>query len=172
MKTAKITYSRPPTICKILTNYKTISQDKNKNMINNGGCSHACGRCALCGNFKIFESMVTTTDHIKTKNGKLFKLKQQLDCRDYGIYAAQCTTCQEIYVGQTVTTFSKRWTAHRSTWKKIVNKNLAKIDLITDETALYHHYQIYIYKMETYVCLSVCLFVCLFVRAQLKVWCQ
>ena len=26
--------------------------------------------------------------------------------------------------------------------EKIVNKNLAKIDLITDETALYHHYQI------------------------------
>ena len=105
-KSARITFSRPPTLSKILTNYKTISQNQTKTK--NIGCSKGCGKCALCGNFKGFETMVTTTDKIKTKDGRIFKLKQELDCKDFGIYVAQCTTCQETYVGQTVTSFSKR----------------------------------------------------------------
>ena len=157
MKNAKITYARPPTLSGILTNYKAISQDKTKS--NTNGSSKRCGRCGLCGHIKGFENMVMDTEHIKTKDGKIFKLKQQLNCKNYGIYVAQCTTCQETYTGQTVTPFSKRWTAHRRTWKKIANKtnntnkannkndgnnnNNNKEKKKNDEQALYQHYENY-----------------------------
>ena len=54
---------------------------------------------------------------------------------------AQCSTCQETYVGQTVTSFSKRWTSHRFTWKKMADGTLIKKDKTNDEQALYQHYQ-------------------------------
>ena len=34
--------------------------------------------------------MVPTVNHIKTAQGKLFFLKQNLTCSNYGIYAACC----------------------------------------------------------------------------------
>ena len=52
--------------------------------------------------------MVPTVNHIKTAQGKLFFLKQNLACSNYEIYAAQCKICQKIYVGQTINHFSTR----------------------------------------------------------------
>jgi ribosomal protein S2 len=142
VKTAKITYARPSTLSGILTNYKKIAQD-NKGKSNKEGYSKGCGRCGLCGNIKGFENMIKNTDHIKTKEGKIFKLKQELNCKDYGIYVAQCHICEETYTGQTVTSFSKRWTSHRFTWNKIINNKLRKTEKYkeNDEQALYQHYQ-------------------------------
>ena len=41
-----------------------------------------------------------------------------LTCKDWGIYVAICQICEAVYVGQTSTSFSKRWNSHRATWRK------------------------------------------------------
>ena len=56
--------------------------------------------------------MVPTLNHIKTAQGKLFVLKQNLTCSNYGIYAAQCKICQKIYIGQTINHSPTRWSGH------------------------------------------------------------
>ena len=153
VKTAKITYARPSTLSGILTNYKTISQNK-ESRLNKKGYSKGCGRCGLCGSIKGFENMIENTDHIRTKEGKIFKLKQELCCKDYGIYVAQCHICEDTYTGQTVTSFSERWTSHRYTWNKIINnqynnklsknnkkKKKKRKYKENDEQALHQHYQ-------------------------------
>ena len=71
-----------------------------------------CGRCALCGNHGSRNSMVPLMKHIRTPNGER-RLKQKLNCKDYGIYAAGCKNFDNYYVGQTMTSFSQRWTKHR-----------------------------------------------------------
>ena len=43
------------------------------------------------------------------------------------------------YVGQTKTSFTKRWTQHRSKWNKLLEGNV-KENNINDEQALYRHY--------------------------------
>ena len=99
--------------------------------------------------------MIIKTNELKTKEGRTFKLKQRLTCKDYGIYVAQCKVCNETYVGQTATSFSTRWNGHRSTWKrlklscnkekknKIVKDNCNEKETkpISDEQALFEHYQ-------------------------------
>ena len=69
--------------------------------------------------------MAPSVNHIKTAQGKLFFLKQNLTCSNYGIYAAQCQICQKIYVGQTINHFSTRWSGHRAFWNNN-NANLIK----------------------------------------------
>ena len=49
-------------------------------------------------------------------------MKQNITCSNYGIYAAQCKICQNVYVGQTINHFSTRWSRHRVFW----NNNSAK----------------------------------------------
>ena len=89
--------------------------------------------------------MVKETNEISTKYGKTIKLKQYLNCQDFGIYSAQCVNCKAIYVGQTSTTFAKRWNTHRKTWKDMITcgkYNYAKKqDNFDDNNALFDHYQ-------------------------------
>ena len=63
--------------------------------------------------------------------GQIYKLRQKLNCRDSGIYAATCTKCNEQYVGQTCTSFTKRWDEHRSKWRKKIIQDGDKAALLT-----------------------------------------
>ena len=56
--------------------------------------------------------MVQNTNFIKSKNGKIIQLKQNLNCTNFGIYAASCNICSEIYIGQTINRFSVRWNSN------------------------------------------------------------
>nr|CAB3263342.1 uncharacterized protein LOC108950821 [Phallusia mammillata] len=82
-----------------------------------GGYSRPCGKCALCGGRKGFKAMVASASCITTPSNHSIPLRQQLTCKNYGIYVATCTTCKEQYVGQTKNHFSTRWNSHRSTWR-------------------------------------------------------
>ena len=110
---AMITYQKPSTLQTILTNYKQISL----NLSGNIGQSGPCSKCALCGNFANHKNMVVTTSSFSNKAGRLFHLKQRLDCTNFGIYAARCRICAEFYVGQTKNRFSVRWSGHRTSWR-------------------------------------------------------
>ena len=101
--------------------------------------------CALCGNYKNYKNMVLEINEIKNKKGKSFKLKNQLDCKNYGIYGAKCLQCHEYYIGQTKNKFSIRWNAHRSSWKEFYKNNMNDSEKIkeedhTDARALFGHY--------------------------------
>ena len=80
------------------------------------------------------DGMIKKTNYIKLKTGKIIKLKNNLNCKNFGIYAAQCNECGEYYVGQTITSFSKRWSSHRHNWKNMVTNE------INDRAALKLHY--------------------------------
>ena len=60
--------------------------------------------------------MVQNINFIKSKNGKIIQLKQNPNCTNFGIYAACCNICSEIYIGQTINRFSLRWNTHRHIW--------------------------------------------------------
>ena len=78
--------------------------------------------------------MVKSCKIITTTKGKQIKLWQNLNCKNYGIYVAQCEICQKQYVGQTKNTFSTRWNTHRAVWKKFdLSDN-------NDKSALLRHY--------------------------------
>ena len=67
-------------------------------------------------------------------------------CKDFGVYVAQCTKCQETYVGQTDTSFSTRWNAHRAKWKKLStnrnsNSNQEQKNDLNEDQALFEHYK-------------------------------
>ena len=137
---AMLTYRRPTTLAGILTNYKGIAHEV-KTI--GESCSQACGRCALCGNWGNHKNMVYETKELVTKEKEIIHLKQQIKCYNYGIYAAQCQVCKEIYVGQTINPFSTRWNKHRSIWKEeILEKTSNKIEewKTTDDHALTNHY--------------------------------
>ena len=134
----QIAYARPPTIGSLLINYRKITQATKE--IKKGE-SKQCKKCGLCGNYGNLKNMVWETKKIKTKNEKI-TLKQNLNCKDNGIYGAKCKICDDFYVGQTVTKFSTRWNGHRKAWDNM-SKNNKKIQTKTnesDEQALYLHY--------------------------------
>ena len=128
-KILRLTYKRPKTLRDLLRNNNQCEEK-----INHEKGTFECGKCSLCGNFgKNKISMVT-----KGSNFKEIKLKQNLNCKDYGIYCATCIQCAENYIGQTVTSFSKRWNAHRTTWKNNIKNNRFEIK---DQFALIIHYK-------------------------------
>ena len=129
---ATVVYKRPPTLASILTNYKKVAHSTTENT--GQGRSQPCKKCALCGHFNHYKSMVHQTSTITAANGKIFALKQTLDCSNYGIYVATCRLCNQQYVGQTINKFSKRWCHHRFIW------NQFKCDNIDDKAALLHYY--------------------------------
>ena len=138
---ATVTFCRPPTLANHLLNYKEVCRPDNKKQ--KGGRSKGCGRCGLCGNWGELQNMTKETNTIKRKDGKEFSLKQDLNCKNYGIYVAECKKCQEHYVGQTKQTFSRRWNLHRHNWNKMLNANKdnrEKKEEETDEQALFLHY--------------------------------
>ena len=117
-----ITYKRPKTLQGWLANYKFLGKTKNNNKY--GGQSKRCGKCSLCGGIRNFKNMVKETNKINNKYNTIIRLKQDLNCKNYGIYQAQCRNCQMSYVGQTKTSFTKRWTQHRSKWNKLLEGNV------------------------------------------------
>ena len=109
-----VTYKRPATLARYLTNYKSLAHSRTPT--GQMGYSKPCGHCALCGCFGNYRKpMVSFTNILQTPH-RTFKLKQTLTCSDFGIYVATCVACKEQYVGQTVTKFSTRLTAHRNSW--------------------------------------------------------
>ena len=126
---AMVAYKRPQTLSTLLTNYKIIAHKVNVER----GISQPCGNCMLCDRGGK-DGMTIKTDHIKLKTGNIIKLKKHLNCKNFGIYAAQCNECEEYYVGQTITSFSKRWCSHRHNWKNMVTNE------INDKAALKLHY--------------------------------
>ena len=81
--------------------------------------------------------MVLDKDFVTIQYKKI-KLKSNLNSKSSGIYVALCTSCKSNYVGQTKTSFSIRWSAHRTNWKKLKTK--FNINDLSDESALYRHY--------------------------------
>ena len=129
---ATVLYKRLPTLASMLTNYKKVAHSTTGNT--GQGRSQPCKKCGLCGPFNRYKSMVHQTSTITAANGKIFSLKQTLDCSNYGIYVATCGLCHKQYVGQTINKFSKRWCHHRFIW------NQFKYDNIDDKATLFHHY--------------------------------
>ena len=93
---AMVTFRRPPTLGNLLTNYKNIAMDRNKNY-NNIAKSSGCGRCGLCGNFGSLLNMVKNTNIITTSKGTTIKLKQHLTCRSYGIFCSMPNLQRNIH---------------------------------------------------------------------------
>ena len=128
---AMVTYKRPTTLGGLLTSYRSLAHDVPKDK--NG--SSPCGHCKLCGHYG-GKNMVKTSSEILGPSGTSHNIQKKLTCKDYGIYVASCTKCQAQYVGQTVTSFSKRWNAHRLAW----HNNVTKED---DRAALKIHHKKY-----------------------------
>ena len=140
---ATITYCKPSTLGNALKNYKQISRNDKTNT--NYG-TKKCKRCGLCGHHGNLKNMVLETDHI-IHNGKKIHLKQNLNCKSYGIYAARCKKCSDFYVGQTKNYFSQRWNTHRCNWKKMIKGNYWEKTELSDKNerkkdtqALFLHY--------------------------------
>ena len=128
-----ITYKRPKTIGRILTNYKHHASSKTREPVTDE--SGPCGHCALCGCYgKHDKSMVPRVSQTMSKT-ETFPLNQNLTCRNYGIYVVTFVLCHEQYVAQTKNKFSKRWSADRSNW----NRPNCSND-INKEVALSRHY--------------------------------
>ena len=62
--------------------------------------------------------MVDENNYIKTDENRIIDEKFKLNCKSRGEYFAQCSKCNEIYVGQ-INCFNVRWNAHRHNSKKI-----------------------------------------------------
>ena len=84
--------------------------------------------------FNHYRSMINQTSTITAANGKIFELKQTLDCSNYGIYVAICRLYHKQYIGQTINKFSKRWCHHRFIWNQFKYVN------IDDKAAFLHNY--------------------------------
>ena len=86
--------------------------------------------------------MVWNTNILKTKKGKIKLNNKNLTCKNSGIYAGQCIQCDEVYVGQTKTSFHSRWNGHRFKWNQL---QLTGLDSKNkgDDQALYAHYRKY-----------------------------
>ena len=105
-----LAYKRPQKLGNFVTCYTKLLFDPLEGK--DGGISKPFGKCALCGNHGLHNSVVPLMKHIHTTNG-VRPLTQKLNCKDCGIYAACCKNCDNYYVGQTMTSFSQRWTKHR-----------------------------------------------------------
>ena len=100
----------------------------------------ACGKCSLCGSWGNYRvNMVYSESTITNKStNKTYNINNNLNCRNFGIYAAICTHCPATYVGQTITSFKDRWNAHRNSWKKNIGQT--DLDDRNDQAALLKHY--------------------------------
>ena len=130
---ASVIYKNPPTFRQTLTNYPYIAHNTTKDD-NHSGISQPCNKCSLCGKHGNNPNMVISTGFITSENNKKIFLTQRLTCDNYGIYAAQCKLCHQIYVEQTKNKFSVRWTNHRTFWKNNNTQNH------TDKAALLLHF--------------------------------
>ena len=140
---ATIVYKRPFSQNSMITNYKTIaitSGRENAITTQTSGESKPCGNCALCGNFGVHrKNMVKNTNTVTNPHGKISTLKQNLNCKNYGIYATRCLLCGQFCVGQTINRFSKRWAGHRASWIACGNSESKFTPTVDDSSALYAH---------------------------------
>ena len=102
---AFVSYRRPATLGKILTNYLKLAWQ----LIEEVGISGPCGKCVLCGN----HASIVPVIHEINVFSHVVKLRQDLNCNSFGIYVAICKVCDCKYVGQTKNNFSTLWRAHR-----------------------------------------------------------
>ena len=128
---ALITYKRPQTLGQQLTRFKSLARGRGGATDNQG--AGPCKHCSLCGNHGRAENMVESAKTILLASGKQFHLRSSLTCKDWGIYVAICQICEGVYVGQTSTSFSKRWNSHRATWRRSCKG-------VGDQAALRVHY--------------------------------
>ena len=140
---ASISFCKPPTLANQLLNYKVISH--NTNSRNNIKIGKKCFKCGLCGNHgRLRQNMVLEKNKLQLNDGSTVRIKNdKINCSSYGIYAAICSKCNNIYVGQTKNSFSDRWNGHRATWKKLQFRFLAgehDVRPERDEQSLFHHY--------------------------------
>ena len=142
---AAVTYCKPETLGNLLKNYKKIANNNNNENTKPG--SKKCKKCGLCGHHGKLENMVLETDGFNLENGEKIQIKQNLNCKSYGIYGARCKTCGDFYVGQTMRSFSQRWNSHRSYWNKMIKGNnwkqedqADKNEKRKDEQALFYHF--------------------------------
>ena len=89
--------------------------------------------------------MVWETKQVERSDGIKINVKHHLNCKDSGVYAAQCLTCRELYVGQTINRFNTRWNGHRNVWKEMTMTNQnsfqdAEDNNLNDKKALAAHY--------------------------------
>ena len=115
---ALLTYKRPATLGTHLTNYKELAHMEAPSV---QGGSLRCRHCKLCGLYG-GTNMVEETSIIRSESGMCFNINLILSCKNFGIYVATCKVCPAQYVGQTVNSFSERWSSHRSTWKSGVSE--------------------------------------------------
>ena len=149
---SQIVYSRPNTLRTILTNYKKISMGENRTE-NKQGSSKGCQKCSLCGKFGNHKSMIKETTEITTKTNRKIKLKQDLNCKNYGIYAAQFIICLEIYVGQTINPFHERWNGHRKDWENEIKngdfeQTLENFDEKRKKSLIIHYAKFHLDKLK------------------------
>ena len=138
-----VAYKRPPTLRSLIFRPRALESSDST------GYSKPCGHCQLCGTFraKIWSPMVQFRSALSLKNAKVeraWKIQKTLDCKSNGIYVAICKAegCGASYVGQTTTSFSMRWSGHRSSWRNDVgNSGIAPSDRDADKTALSDHYK-------------------------------
>ena len=76
-----VMYKHPSTLASILANYKKVAHSTTENT--GQGRFQPCKRCALYGHFNHYKAMVHQIITITAANGKIFALKQTLDCSDY-----------------------------------------------------------------------------------------
>ena len=135
-----------PTLANNLINHKRLAFYLANNLINHKQLafqtnhdrpvSFPCGNCALCGNYGQHINVVQHTE-VTRCNTKYLNLKQKLNCKNYGIYVAQCKNCNMQYVGQSKNKFFVGCTAHRSNW------NNFKFEENNDKDSLLKYYTNY-----------------------------
>ena len=137
--TAVVTFKKPANLSTHLIHFRKLCHKRGSS---DNAPEHrpACGKCLLYGSWGNHTvNMVYELTFIENKStNKQFSIKNNLNCRNYGIYAAVCNHCPAIYVGQTVTSFKDRWNKHRNDWKK--NWSNRNVDDRNDQAALLKHY--------------------------------
>ena len=99
------------------------------------------------GIFDLYILVSRKLDRICCKDvSKYVKIKNAINCRDHGVYAARCKECSDFYVGQTKNAFSTRWNSHRHNWRQMVKSKESGNSSAHDENwkeqnALFLHYR-------------------------------
>lgn len=71
--------------------------------------SHPCGNCIFC------KHMTKTKSFTNPVDGRVFEIRQFINCKTTKVtYAAQCT-CPKLYVGKTIRQLRRRISQHIST---------------------------------------------------------
>ena len=143
---AMVTFKKGPNLSTKFVKFRKLCHASSEIPENpTGGSSSGCGKCSLCGNhaikgitgMKVKKNMLWETTSIRdASNSRNIKLRQNLTCRNFGIYAAYCQFCTDIYVGQSCREFKDRWNGHRHCWN---SKQATFSEEKGDQAALLKH---------------------------------